>query len=64
MENPKMISERQAAALLGVHPSTLMRWRKDGIIPIKYEEKKYVRENSRIKYQEEEFLEWAKTFQI
>jgi len=63
MQNEKMISERQAAGLLGVHASTLMHWRKAGIIPVKYEEKKYARGHSRIKYPEKEFLVWVKTFQ-
>jgi predicted site-specific integrase-resolvase len=59
MQNIKMISERQASGLLGVHASTLMHWRKAGMIPVKYEEKKYITGRVRITYQEETFKKWV-----
>ena len=58
MENKKMISERQAANLLEVHASTLMHWRKAGLIPVKYEEKKYITGKIRISYDETQFRDW------
>lgn len=50
-----MISERQAALLLGIHASTLMHWRKMGIVPVEYKEKKYITGKVRIMYHEEKF---------
>lgn len=58
MKNEKMISERQAANLLGIHASTLMHWRKAGLIPVKYEEKKYITGKIRISYDETQFRDW------
>jgi DNA-binding transcriptional MerR regulator len=60
LEETEMISERQAAKLMGIHPSTLMNWRKNGLISLKYEEKIYLKGNSRIFYQQIELIEWAK----
>lgn len=34
---PEFLNERQAAKFLGVHPTTLMRWRQDGLGPPHYE---------------------------
>jgi predicted site-specific integrase-resolvase len=64
MEKVVMISERQAAKMIGVHASTLLRWRNEGFIPVHYIEKKYVKGNIRINYPKEEFLNWTKSFQV
>lgn len=61
MQNKEMISERQAAILLGVHASTLMHWRKAGLIPVKYEEKKYITGKIRISYNETQFRDWIRS---
>lgn len=58
MQDKEMISERQAAALIGVHASTLMHWRKAGLVPVKYDEKKYLTGKSRISYDKAQFRDW------
>jgi DNA-binding transcriptional MerR regulator len=58
-EKIEMISERQAAKLMGIHPSTLMHWRKSEIIPFVYKSKSYVRGNIRIFYDRIKIVEWA-----
>ncbi|MDD5387301.1 MAG: hypothetical protein PHQ22_08920 [Sulfuricurvum sp.] len=60
MENEKMISERKAASLLKIHASTLMHWRKAGLIPVNYEEKKYITGKIRINYNEAQFRNWIR----
>ncbi len=60
MQNEKTISERKAASLLGVHASTLMHWRKAGLIAVQYEEKKYLTGNIRISYNESQFRDWVR----
>ena len=33
MESSQLLSTRQAASRLGVHPQTLRRWEREGVIP-------------------------------
>lgn len=55
-----MISEREAASLLKIHASTLMHWRKAGIVPVNYEEKKYITGKIRINYNGAQFRDWIR----
>lgn len=59
-EKIEMISERQAAKLMGIHPSTLMHWRQNGLVPCSYDEKKYVLGHTRVKYQKSKIIEWIR----
>jgi DNA-binding transcriptional MerR regulator len=64
LEKTEMISERQAAKLMGIHPSTLMHWRKSEIIPFSYESKIYVRGNIRIFYDKMKIVEWGNQLRL
>ncbi len=33
MDQPKMVTTSQAAIQLGIHPQTLRRWEREGVIP-------------------------------
>ena len=53
------ISERHAAELIDIYASTILRWRKKGLIPDNlFEIKKYISGNNRVFYLKKEFLEW------
>lgn len=60
MQNEK-ISERQAAKILNIDPSTLLLWRKAGLIPFEFETKVYARKNIRVFYEKKKVEEWARS---
>lgn len=64
LEANTQISERAAAKILGVHPSTLLLWRNAGLIPFEYETKIYARGNVRIFYEEAKIIGWALDLKI
>ena len=48
----ELMNAREAAAKLGIHPSTLARWRSEGTGP------KYVRMGARLMYRESAIEQW------
>ena len=48
----ELMNAREAAAKLGIHPSTLARWRSEGSGP------KYVRMGARLMYRESAIEQW------
>lgn len=57
----ELISERQAALLLGVSPQTIKNWREKDKLEGIFVEKKYPN-ISRVVYDKSKLLDWVKSF--